>query len=167
MNIRKLLPRRHIRLFPHWLPLRYAPEGAALNKGKWRQISSGDTQNNKTQPRKHRKMGYLNWTLHLISFWWFPFLVKAIWILWKKLKNNSKKKKTDHFIYRFHKNELYAIGQVYYSTLGSSLKRREETLNLADNCQRASRAKTRGWWGGSIIEPCESTVKAEKISSDL
>ena len=33
-------------------------------------------------------------------------------------------------------------------------------------CQRASRAKTRGWWGGSIIEPCESTVLAEKISSD-
>ena len=32
-------------------------------------------------------------------------------------------------------------------------------------CQRASRAKTRGWWGGSIIEPCESTVLAEKISS--
>ena len=26
------------------------------------------------------------------------------------------------------------------------------------NCQRASRAKTRGWWGGSIIEPCESIV---------
>ena len=26
--------------------------GAALNKGKWRQISSGDTQNNKTQPLK-------------------------------------------------------------------------------------------------------------------
>ena len=25
-------------------------------------------------------------------------------------------------------------------------------------CQRASRAKTRGWWGGSIIEPCESIV---------
>ena len=25
-------------------------------------------------------------------------------------------------------------------------------------CQRASRAKTRGWRGGSIIEPCESTV---------
>ena len=33
-------------------------------------------------------------------------------------------------------------------------------------CQRASRAKTRGWSGGSIIEPCESTVLAEKISSD-
>ena len=30
-------------------------EGAALNKGKWRQISSGDTQNNKTQPRKQGK----------------------------------------------------------------------------------------------------------------
>ena len=30
-------------------------EGAALNKGKWRQISSGDTQNNKTQPRKRGK----------------------------------------------------------------------------------------------------------------
>ena len=25
-------------------------------------------------------------------------------------------------------------------------------------CQRASQAKTRGWWGGSIIEPCESIV---------
>ena len=35
------------------------------------------------------------------------------------------------------------------------------------NCQRASRAKTLGWWGGSIIEPCESSVLAEKISSDL
>ena len=34
-------------------------------------------------------------------------------------------------------------------------------------CQRASRAKTRGWWGGGIIEPCESTAQAEKISSDL
>ena len=34
------------------------------------------------------------------------------------------------------------------------------------NCQRASRAKTRGWRGGSIIEPCESIVQAEKISSD-
>ena len=33
-------------------------------------------------------------------------------------------------------------------------------------CRRASRAKTRGWRGGSIIEPCESTVQAEKISSD-
>ena len=29
---------------------------------------------------------------------------------------------------------------------------------LASYCQRASRAKTRGWRGGSIIEPCESTV---------
>ena len=29
-------------------------------------------------------------------------------------------------------------------------------------CQRASRAKTRGCWGGSIIEPCESTVQAKK-----
>ena len=28
-----------------------------------------------------------------------------------------------------------------------------------------SRAKTRGWRGGSIIEPCESTVQATKISS--
>lgn len=34
-------------------------------------------------------------------------------------------------------------------------------------CQLAIRAKTRGWRGGSIIEPCESTVQAEKISSDL
>ena len=33
-------------------------------------------------------------------------------------------------------------------------------------CQQASRAKTRGWRGGSIIKPCESTVQAEKISSD-
>ena len=33
-------------------------------------------------------------------------------------------------------------------------------------CQRASRAKTRGWRGGSIIEPSESTVQADKISSD-
>ena len=37
---------------------------------------------------------------------------------------------------------------------------------LSVNCQRVSRAKTRGWRGGSIIEPCESTVLAEKISSD-
>ena len=56
----------------------------------------------------HRAMGYLNWTLHLISFWWFPLLVKAICILWK---NNLKKKKTDPFIYRFHKNGLYALGR--------------------------------------------------------
>ena len=51
------------------------------------------------------------WTepsLDLISFWWFPFLVKAIWILWK---NNLKKKKTDPFIYRFRKNGLYALGR--------------------------------------------------------
>ena len=34
------------------------------------------------------------------------FNFKAIWILWK---NNFKKKKTGHFIYRFHKNGLYAI----------------------------------------------------------
>ena len=33
-------------------------------------------------------------------------------------------------------------------------------------CQRARRAKTRGWRGGSIIEPCENTVQTEKISSD-
>ena len=30
-------------------------KGAAINKGKWRQISSGETQNNKTQPRKRGK----------------------------------------------------------------------------------------------------------------
>ena len=31
------------------------------------------------------------------------------------------------------------------------------TSTSVNNCQRASRAKTRGWRGGSIIEPCERT----------
>ena len=34
-----------------------------------------------------------------------------------------------------------------------------------DNCQRASRAKTRGWRGGSIIEPYEDGIQAIQISS--
>ena len=35
-------------------------------------------------------------------------------------------------------------------------------FNERVDCQRASRAKTQGWRGGSIIGPCESTVQAEK-----
>ena len=38
-----------------WDMVQSQKEGAALNKGKWRQISWGDTQNNKTQPRKRGK----------------------------------------------------------------------------------------------------------------
>ena len=33
------------------------------------------------------------------------------------------------------------------------------------NCQRAIRAKTRGWQGGSIIEPYEDSIQAIQISS--
>ena len=40
------------------------------------------------------------------------------------------------------------------------------TCLLNVDCQRASRAKTRGWRGGSIIGPCESFVLAVQISSD-
>ena len=38
---------------------------------------------------------------------------------------------------------------------------------LLKNCQRASRAKTRGWRGGSIIEPCEIEKKPRVIWRDV
>ena len=40
-------------------------------------------------------------------------------------------------------------------------------LQFISFCPRASREKTRGWQSGSIIEPCESTVRAEKILSRI
>ena len=53
------------------------------------------------------------------------------------------------------------------SIQGSNKKFQRNMLAInSTNCQRASLAKTRGWRGGSIIEPCECTVQAEKISSD-
>ena len=57
MNIRKLLPRRHTQLFPHWLPLRCEPKlerGSGFKQG---QISSGDVtcfDMPKTTKRNHR-----------------------------------------------------------------------------------------------------------------
>ena len=37
--------------------------------------------------------------------------------------------------------------------------------NLLNYCQRASRAKTRGWRGSSIIEPYEDGIQAIQILS--
>ena len=55
---------------------------------------------------------------------------KAIWILWKeKFEDNEKWS----FYLSIQKERTICPRHVYFSTLGSSLKRREEILNLADN----------------------------------
>ena len=58
---------------------------------------------------------------------------KAIWMLWK---DQFEEKEKGSFYLSIPQERTICPGQVYFSTLGNSLRRREETLNLADNLYR-------------------------------